>query len=792
MIYKIVILLTSFILFINVQFVFAGYIYLNTGLETLFKSYSKSEDNESKLYEGGQIDRLFLTTKYKREFLRGRLGDLKFDLNLDKYHMNYFYNEKPSFSVPFSNNNGDNTDKYNKSINGRLNLKFPKKQTEITLEYSEDKLFKTDSDVYFNSLSKIKTDIQELDGVVKSLDDYDKNKMQNYYFYKYGTINLMANYTEYKYYKGLESDTNYLKIDTIKKAGVDIKNKVGFNFEQEIKKFNLGDDDSDKKTYLFGLVDAFGFPTLLKFGDLKFDGYAKHIDENFEGSNFNSKFYQLSTTYEKNQYTLFLSYNYEYNEDKYVNDIDKYNVGTIGLDYDSKDLTYYTEIKYKKGVITSNNLDNNSYSFNNFLAIISSGLNGSGSVIIKNSGTSSVVIDLSGLIVDGNNNFNNVLILPSDQLVISYSEYIKGNAVILSGDGDDLTVYITRDTGYKYRKNEYNIKSGYYLKYFETFKSRLDIDYYFSNYDVIYNPNNRYINEDENRFNLLKLFEIRPYNLIFDKQFEYKHLNENQDKSTNWGVISKDGYFSLNKKFYLISKYNKYNYDKSNDKEYYSFTLNLDLRGSDYNISFYPEKEYEKEFGVYKKYTTTYDLKVRYKKHNLSTYYSKEEKKYNNLSTYSEKEKRVYYIYSGENILFDVKYNENIYEYKLQLFNANLKLVKYRSFPVVRPYAIFEIGFERERDNAIGEYEKDDYVIVKLTYTPTDRLRAIFSFEKQIDRNMDKGYDYECGVNYQTRVFKLALGYRKNITEIDEKRRVEHEVYFELRKNFDFYYGTGS
>ncbi|KAA0258925.1 hypothetical protein FHQ18_02975 [Deferribacter autotrophicus] len=773
---------------------FAGYLSLNTGIETQFKSYFRSEENSSKYYEGSQVDNLFLNTDYKRDFLRGRLGSLRLNLNLDQYNMNYFENVKPKVSFPFtSNSDAKNTEDFDYSLNGKLNFRIPKKNIELFVEYSDSKVLDVDSEKYFNSLPKIKADISELEGINTSLNNYNRNKMQNYYFYKYGKINFMANYTEYSYKKILETDSNYLTKEAHKKVGIDIKNLVGFNYKQEIKEFNLGEENSDKKIYTFGMVDSFGFPTLLKFKDLKIEGFGKITEEDYEGNKYNDRYYKVSTNITEGKHSVTGTYTYEYNEDKYINDINTTHNISGNYDYSSKDFDFYTNIIFTKENLKVTSIDEGIFSYNELNAILSNGIYGSGYILIKNTGSNTVTLDLSGVIIDGENSSLGIVLLnPVDTYLLNFNESIEGQLSIVTGDSNDLTLTVQRDAGYEYNKNKYEIRSGYYLKYFETIKSKLDIEYYKTEKDKVYDPSNRFKDEKESRFSLDKLFEIRPYNLIFDKEFRYERRDEYSSYTEKYHVISKDGYFTLNKKLYLESNYKKDRFGNSQDKVFYSFLLNMEKKDKNYKISFYPKKEYEKQKNIYKKNTTIYDLKIKYKYHNLMTYYKEEKTDYQGIITKVDREKRVNYQLNARNVLLDLKYRENDRDYKLQLYNANLKLIKYRSFPVVKPYAILELGFERERDNSIGEFKKDDYIIVKVSYTPTDRLTAIFAFEKQIDREKNKGLDYECAVSYKTRVFKMALGYRKNNTIMDGVRRVEHEVYFELRKNFGFYYGTRS
>jgi hypothetical protein len=785
MINKFYILLLSLLIFIFLdKITFAGHLYLNAGYDLQLQQYGFS-DNQTKKTESNQLDNLFLETSFNRDFYGRRLGSIDLDAKVNRYDLG-FYNDNMKISTPFYKSDSESDTFYN--VRSKLRFNIPKYKISMSFEHYANKETDIDNDIYFNSLSKIKSDVSELEGIIKSLGDYQKSSTTNYYFFKPGSLTLMSNYTVYDY-KNTTDNASYLKNETNLSTGAGIKNIFSLYYESNKKDYVDSLDNEEEDVYKLGFVDVFGNSVKYKLGDFKVGGYGEKIKEFYKGAYYESRHLFADFDYEKGVNSLKNNFSYKYDEGKYTNDIKKGYFYDFAYNYDTIDLPFYIKFSIGKEKVDLNDI-NNTYNYIGITNLLSGGLKGSGSLLILNTGNSSITIDLTGINIDGSNAGLGLIVLSSGgQYTINFGTSVDGIINIISGDSNDLEFSVNNLNYGSYEKKIIGGSTGYFLNTSEYFKNRFDINYLSYNYTITDDPRGNLDYNDEYIFSAEDRFEIRPYVYIFDKTLRYSHNDYDNEFYDEIFFESKDGYYTLDKKLYLNSKYQTRNGNGYDKRDKYEFMLYSEILGKKGKLSFFPLYSKETEKNNYTKSLNSIELLINYKINNFRAFYSKEIYEYANSTEKTKNTIRDFnYQINARNVIGELIYRAYDYEQKVETYNANIKLIKYKYFPTVSPYLIAEFGFERDRDDATGSFKNDDYFKFKLTYQPTSRLESIFSYEKELDKSSNKGDDYEFIAKYYTRVFRLAIGYRKNITVENDMRRTEDVVYFKISKNFDYFY----
>lgn len=757
-----------------------------------FKDYSSDNESE-KFKEGNQLDNLFLNFAFQRDFYRGRLGSLNMEINLNEYNLNYFENKSAKISYPFNRSSGnENNSSIYYNTKNKLQLNVPKTDLELLVEYNAEKILDIDNDIYFKSTSKIKTDIEELEGIIKSLGDYKKNTTEHYHLFKPGKFSFMGDYTKFTYKMPLE-DGSYITDNEKIASALSYKDKFTFYLERETKNYTDLRDNTDKKSYKLGFIDIFGNPVKKDLKDFTISGIGEYTKETYKGREYSLKSVWGKLEYEKYIHNIKNKIEYRESGDKYSNDTNKGYFYNFDYTNSAKDLSYYFRADYSSEKVNVNSFEDKSLSLSEINSVLSNTLIGSGSIVIQNNGNQNIILDITNIKVDGDLLTNPALLLnPGESYKIGFTKSVSGSIILSSGDVNELEFFLSRTSSGNYNREASAYRAGYYLKMFETFKSKLDLTYSVTKFDEKDDPENNINNDNEYRFYVDKSFEIRPFILIFDKQFRYSKNNFTEDNYDEYFILSKDGFYTLNSKFYMESSYSKLKGDGYDEKTNRYFLLFIEKTAPDLRLAFFPKIEREKEENNYTKKKDSYEFIFNYKVSGLRGYYEKEDTDYVSTGLKKSEIRTVDYQINLSNFQADLRYRFYVTEDTIEQYSANLKFLKYKVYPVVSPYVIFEIGYERSRDNSVGHFETDEYINSKITYTPTTRLEAVFSFEKQIDKKLQaKGIDYELVLKYRTRVFNMSLGYRKNETIEDGKRRREDVVYFQILKSFDFLYRTG-
>jgi len=781
---------------------YAGYLILDGGYGLTYQKYKQTSDNGSDLDAGSQLDELFANLRYRRELMNERLGYLQLNTQITEYSLNYFESQKPELSVPFTSNDSaaNNEDALFYDVNPRAFIRIPAKKMRFGFDYSLNKSIDTDTGDHFNSLNKISDNIKELEDITQSLGDYDKTERQKYFFYRSGDLNIVAKYFGYNYDYGYdveEEDDNILESEVFAQSGVSYKRNAGIYYEKEQSTFKDSKTDHDEYTVKVGTITAEGMEDELELGNLRFSAFAEKnvLNESSLESNEGAEYTdaEVNLGYEKNIYELNNRFYYEKDDQTETDELDERTGYVFSFDSDAQDLSYYLESEIYKERVEEHNFRENNISLSAFNSLIADGLNGTGTITITTD-DDQIILDLTGLSVDDELLTNPNLIIDSgESYQVSFNESVSGSIVLIGGDADDVSISVQRDLQTAYDNIGTKSKAGYNFKELESFKNRFEIEYETTNHN--YDPDKKYnvVEDDYTDLKLSQEFDIRPWFLIFDKWASYRKYEENSlsdTKKDEWReeylFTSKDGFYTEENKFYLVSEFGaKYGqgYDTRETKR---FMLYTEKSTENMRLGFFPEREIEKEPGNYKQTTDSYELEFRLYQSNLRAEYEEEIKDYYDAAQKDEERvsKNLNYRLDLRNIRFNARYNSTEYEYTTESYEANLILLKRRSFPANVPYVTLELGFERERNDKSGNFEKDDYVTGKITYTPTSRLEAIFSFEKQINKADDEGIDYEFIAKYSTNVFKLSLGYRRNETTENNNRRVEDVIYFEIRKSF--------
>ena len=785
---------------------YAGYLTLDGGYGLTYQKYNKTSDNTSDLDAGSQLDELFANLRYRRELMNERLGYLQLNTQITEYSLNYFESKKPELSIPFTSNdrakNKDDALFYD--VNPRAFIRIPAKKLRFGFDYSLNKSIDTDTGDYFSSLNKISDDVKELEDINQSLGDYDKTERQKYFLYRSGDLNVVAKYFGYNYDYGYdveEEDENILKSEVFAQSGVSYKRYAGIYYEKEKSTFKDSKTDHDEYTVKVGTITAEGMEDELELGNFRFSAFAdKNVVnesslESNEGSEYTNA--EVNFGYEKNIYDLNNRVYYEKDDQTETGELDERMGYVFSFESNALDLSYYLESEIYKERVEEHNLRENNISLSSFNSLIADGLNGTGTITITTD-DDQIILDLTGLSVDDEFLTNpNLIIDPGESYQISFTESVSGSIVLAGGDVDDVSISAQRDLQTAYDNIGTKSKAGYNFKELESFKNRFDIEYETANHN--YDPDKKYtvVEDDYTDLKLSQEFDIRPWFLIFDKWASYRKYNEESltdTASDKWReeylFTSRDGFYTEENKFYLVSEIGAKYGEGYDTRETKRFMLYTEKSTENMRLGFFPEREIEKEPDNYKQTTDSYELEFRLYQSNLRAEYEEEIKDYYDAVQKDEERvsKNLNYRLNLRNVRFNARYNSTKYEYTTESYEANLILVKQRSFPANVPYVILELGFERERNDKSGSFEKDDYVTGKITYTPTSRLEAIFSFEKQINAADDEGIDYEFIAKYATNVFKLSLGYRRNETTENNNRRVEDVIYFEIRKSFGIGY----
>ncbi|AEI15624.1 hypothetical protein Flexsi_1995 [Flexistipes sinusarabici DSM 4947] len=785
---------------------YAGYLVLDGGYGLTYQKYKKTSDKTSDLDAGSQLDELFARLRYRRELMNERLGYLQLNTKITENNLNYFESQNPEFSVPFTSNDSakNKDDALFYDVNPRAFIRIPTKKLRFGFDYSLNKSVDTDAGDHFDSLGKISNDIKELGGVTQSLGDYDETERQKYFLYRSGDLNVVAKYFGYNYDYGYdveEEDENFLKSDVFAQAGTSYKRYAGIYYEKETSTFKDSKTDHDEYTVKAGTISAEGLEDELELGNLRFSAFGQKnvVDKSSLESNDGSEYTnaEVNLGYEKRIYDLNNRVYYDKDEQADTGELDETIGYVFSFDSDALDLSYYLESEIYKERVEEHNLRENNISLSSFNSLIADGLNGTGTITITTD-NNQIILDLTNLIVDDELLTNpNLIINPGESYQISFTESVSGSIALTVGDANDVSIDVQRDLQTAYDKIGTKSRAGYNFKELESFKNRFNIEYKTASHN--YDPDKKFrvVEDDYTDLKLSQEFDIRPWFLILDKSASYRKYNEESSTDTasdEWReeylFKSKDGFYTKKNKFYLVSEIgSKYGqgYDTRNTKR---FMLYAEKSTENMRLGFFPERKIEKEPDNYKKTTDSYELKFRLYQSNLRAEYEEEIKDYYNTAQKDEERisKNLNYRLDLRNIRFNARYNSTKYVYTTEFYEANLVLVKRRSFPANVPYVKLELGFERDRNNKSGDFEKDDYVTGKITYTPTSRLEAIFSFEKQINAADDEGIDYEFIAKYSTNVFKLSLGYRRNETTENNNRRVEDVIYFEIRKSFGIGY----
>jgi len=785
---------------------YAGYLILDGGYGLTYQKYKQTSDNGSDLDAGSQLDELFANLRYRRELMNERLGYLQLNTQITEYSLNYFESEKPELSVPLTSNDSaiNKDDALFYDVNPKAFIRIPTKKLRFGFDYSLNKSIDTDTGDYFSSLNKIRDNIKELEDITQSLGDYDKTERQKYFFYRSGDLNIVAKYFGYNYDYGYdveEEDDNILKSDVFAQAGASYKRYAGIYYEKETSTFKDSKTDHDEYTVKAGTITAEGLEDELELGNFRFSAFGQKnvVNESSlksnEGAEYTSA--EVNFGYEKNIYDLNNRVYYEKEDQTDTGELDERTGYVFSFDSDALDLSYYLESEIYKERVEEHNFRENNISLSSFNTLIADGLNGTGTITITTD-DDQIILDLTGLSVDDEFLTNpNLIIDPGETYQISFTESVSGSIVLTGGDADDVSISVQRDLQTAYDKIGTKSKAGYNFKELEYFKNRFEIEYETGNHNYDSDKKYNVVEDDYSDLKLSQKFDIRPWFLIFDKWASYRKYNEKnlsnsgKDKwREEYLFTSKDGFYTKENKFYLVSEFgSKYGqgYDTRETKR---FMLYTEKSTENMRLGFFPEREIEKEPNNYKQTTDSYEFEFRLYQSNLSVEYEEEIKDYYNTTQKDDKRisKNLNYRLDLYNIKFNARYNSTKYEYTTEFYETNLVLVKRRSFPANIPYVTVELGFERERNDKSGDFENDDYLSGKIVYTPTSRLEAIFSFEKQINEADDEGIDYEFIAKYSTNVFKLSLGYRRNETTENNNRSVEDVIYFEIRKNFGIGY----
>lgn len=762
----------------------SGMIDLSTGISTDYR-YFKRDDNAT-YKDTQQLDRLYIAGELSRDFYLRRLGDLYIKFDLSKYNLNRLENKYFSPTIPFLDNKENNDNYFLHNIKSKLSLNIPKVDLKILAEYEENTKFSVDNS-NFKKIGKITDDIEDLKGTIKSLDDRDLQRSQNYFIAREGKINTMINYNRYEYEKKFET-SNYMKLEDIFKYGIDINKIAGILVEKNVKKFKNDEKNETIKKYKIGLIDYFGSETTYKLNKLNLKGYYSFVENEYKESIFKDRYGVLGTDYEiDSNRNLNLDYEYIYKKDKYTNELKESNLLKASYAFSSTDYSYY--LKYKKTNVESfyENIDNSSYTYDEANSVLSNTVEGPGKLIIKSVGNNLINLNMT---VDGTNINQNVSVTPSSSHTVIFERNITGSITNILGDKNDLTILIYIDRGYDKKQKKNRLEIGYYYKKLEYIRSKFDMAYEYVSVDKGNTSNNSYIYNDQQIFDLKKLFEIRPINFIFDKSFNYKKINEGPDKYTNIELSSSDGYFDKNFKFYLLSNY----FDMDGEGVYDDIRRFDESIVFDYfseSVSFFlkPTIGSENAPGKSKKKLFYIDNKLRYFNNNLNINYKKENinKPLENDETNIYKNINYRLTLSNYSFNFDYVYNKtnNIFEE----YSPSFTYIIYKIFPRNDPYLIIDFGLRFGKSEGTNYNNGERYYFAKTTYRPTSRLELILAYERaSLDNGNQKdiGNDYEFILRFKTKVFKLSIGYRNNNVLYNNQRRDENVVYLQIDKSFNY------
>lgn len=762
----------------------AGFLDLSAGIGVDYKSYSRDADNISK--QSQQLDKIYLQGEFARDLYFKRLGDIYLKFDLSKYKLSDYQGETKAINIPFfSKDNASKSDFFLHDITTKINLNIPKVDLKLLMEYSEETKFSVNDNEFFTKVGKTTDDIEELRGLHRSLNDRDWQRNQNYFLSRDGDVSFMANYSRYDYDKTFET-VNYMTLEDVLKFGIDLKRIAGIYFEDNTKKFKNKSSDETLKKYKIGTIDYFGNDRVYKFNKFRIKTYYQSNINEYKSRKSDNKYGVFDLIYDINDNrNIGIEYEYKDVYDKYTVDYEKYERVKGKYEYQSKDLSYYLFLSAAKQNNIYPSSENVIFTFDEINNLLSTEIKGKGKITIRtiNSNLLSLNLTLDDVVFS-----QNILVSSSNDYVIEFNRNIKGSITIVSGDKNDLSFLLYREYGgikdQKYSKAEV----GYYFKKWEFFKSKLDLSYQYV--DVLaYETSVTY--NDQKEIMLYKLFEIRPFNLIFDKSFKFANYKEGLDSYTDMVFNSSDGYFSKTLKFYLKSEYWKRNSKGVYDElEFWKESLILSYLTDIFELSLIPSYGVEDTKDVTHKNIFRFDSMVKYSSNRLTFQYQKED----NLN-FNDKKKEMYlsknlvyrYEYPNFSLNFEYLYNKSTFIY--EIYSPSITYTIYKIFPRNDPYLIADIGAKFEKNQNFNLSNKDRYFFVKLTYKPTVRLESIFVYEKAILDNKlweNKGDDYEFILSYKSKVFKLSLGYRNNKVIYNNERRDEDVVYFKIDKSFNY------
>ncbi len=764
----------------------AGMLDVSAGIGVDYKSYERSGDNSS-FKESQQLDKLYLKGEFARDLYFRRLGDIYLKFDLAKYNLNSYEGKNETLYFPFiAKDNASKSDYFLHDIKSKITLNIPKLDVKLLIEYDEKTDFSINDRDYFTKIGKMNDDIESLKGLSKSLNDRDWQRNQNYFISRDGSVSFMVNYNKYEYDKRFEV-SNYLKEEEIFKYGLDIKRIVGFYIEDNSKQFSTGKSNESNTKYKLGTIDYFGNDRTYSWKNVKLRAYYQLDSSEYDSREFQNKYGILGVKYEINKNkSVGLEYQHKDNYDKYTSDYEKSDKLKGKFEHLSNEINYYLSLTSSKvkNIYPSN--ENLNLTFDEINNLLSGQINGKGKITIKTINANLLNLNL---ILDGNTVNQNVLVTTGNDYVIEFNKSVKGSISNLSGDKNDLTFVLYREYGGVINRDSKRFETGYYFKKLDYFKSKLDISYEYVN---VYATDFKRDYYDEEQLSLYKIFEIRPYNLIFDKSLKYVKYKEGADSYTDLVLSSSDGYFSKKLKLFLKSElWKRGSEGVYDDLDFWKESIIFDYLSEDLELSFIPSVASEKTGDELEKNTVRYEGKIYYLKNRLSFQYNKERN--DNLVDKKRDEyitKNLLYKYEFNNITLNFEYLYNKINSIFESYSPSLTYVLYKIFPQNEPYLVFDVGAKLEKTTMRDFSNNEDYFFIKLTYRPTNRLESIFSYEKSMIKNNlnpdSKGDDYEFILNFKTKVFKLSLGYRNNKVFYKNERRDENVVYFKIDKSFNY------
>jgi len=758
-------------------------------LDVNYKNYS-NKDNSTSKDETSQIDSLYLKLNWKRDFYNKRLGEMNLNLDISNYRLNYF-NSNRSIDIPFLGSKGDiNESKVIPNYGVNLHLNIPKTYFKVLLDISEKNELSINEKQYFTKIGKNTDDFEELKGLFYSLNDLDKSRAQNYLITRDSDLSLMFNYTQYNYDRKYETN-NYMTDETYLKGGVNILKNFGIFAEKTTKTFKTGENNEEKRLYKIGSINYFGDEEKNRYKNTIYSGYYMFDEIDYKNEKFKNINFKLDLNQILNKENdILLNIIRKNTHDKYTGDKDDLYEGKLTYRYDSRDLAFYTSALFHKSDYTIEQTDMIKYTFDDFNTSLNNTILGTGFISIKNISTGTITLNLANLEVDGSKPFGSINIIQGGEYTIQFSSKVLGSIIILSGNKNDIEIYLKRDLNSGDKLNKYAFEAGYYYRKYDSFKSKFDIKY--ENTDVDIKENYLKSARDSNkRVQLRKIFEIRPSELIFDKEFVYDYYREYKESSNwykNFKFKSMDGIYKKMFKLYLKNEYVR----SSGDEIYGSSNswdkgIFLDYIDNELTTTVDLTKVDENRKSEYKKKTSKADIKMKYKRSNLKVSLNKEK-----VSHYSSKEDKNetrninYNLDLNKYVLnFDYFYNNSgyIYEY----YQPSLSYRIFKVFPSNEPYLIIELGSKLEKKGfSDGKEEREKYYYSKFKFTPTKRLDVNLIYEKSMDKDSTVGDDYEFLLNFKTKVFNFSLGYRYNNIIYENKRRNENVFYVKVDKSFNY------